>query len=69
MKNYFIGIAIIISTYIYVWGNRYYLMSTSANAIYGTVKHDKLTGDTFLLRQGQNGAKPYWQLINEYDYN
>ena len=69
MKKTLLPIAIIISTCIYVWGNRYYLMSTSAQTVYGTVKHDKLTGDTFLLRQGKNGAKPYWELINEYDYN
>lgn len=67
MKNYVLGVAIIISTCIYVWGNRYYLMPSSTQAVMGTVKHDKLTGDTFIL-QAKN-SKLIWQLLNDYDYN
>lgn len=47
IKQNFLAIAIIISTIIYVWGNRYIIISNT-NTVGGTIKHDKLLGKTYV---------------------
>ncbi len=62
MKNYVLAAAIIISTFIYVLGNRYSVIGNTN--LFGTIKHDKLTGNVYYLTQKNNEV--VWILADKY---